>query len=107
MFKKIVTSLALTVGLFHTSIASELTQLNSQLICGDYSSINSTIKEYNEIPFVRMVSHRLVSTGDIFQNQIVIFVNPQTKTYTMVERFSSDIYCVVSIGEKLSPVDSK
>jgi len=107
MFKKIITSLALTVGLFHTSIASELKQINSQLVCGNYDSIDATIKEYNEIPFVRMSGYRLSSSGNVSQNQIVIFVNPQTKTYTIVERFSSEIYCVVSIGEKMSPADSK
>jgi len=107
MFKQFATSLALTVGLSLPSIASELTQLNSHLVCGDYPSITATLTEYNEIPFVKMAAHRLTPTGDVFKNQIVLFVNPRTKTYTIVERFSSNLFCVVSIGEQLESAESK
>lgn len=103
MYKKIVTSLALTVGLSLPSIASELIRLPSNLVCGPKDEFFPVIEKYKEKPFVVMNSIREIAGVGVVNNKIIIFVNPETKTFTMLEQFSQDLYCVVLVGEGFEP----
>ena len=107
MFQKILTSLALTVGMIHHSNASEITQFPTQLFCLNQETLSSTITEFEEIPFAGGVAIRDVPEVGMVTNNLVIFVNPKTMSWTIVERFSKDLYCVVSLGEKFRPLSGK
>lgn len=104
MFVKIATSLALTVGLSLPSIASETRTVNSQLVCAEWGTIDATLTEHGEIPFARMSADRHIGRSGVIQNIVVIFVNPKTKTFTVVEQFKEDLYCVLSIGSEFGPI---
>jgi len=41
------------------------------------------------------------------ENNMVIFVNPTTKSFTIAERFSKDLYCVLALGEGFRPLSGK
>lgn len=100
---KILTSLALTAGLIaQPSIASELALYPTELVCSNENKIMSSLKEFGEEPFLRMLSTRQVS-GDIVDNISILFVNSQTRSWTMVEKFSDDMFCVISLGTNAGP----
>lgn len=104
MFVKIATSLALTVSLSLPSIASETRSLNTQIVCAAWDVIDASLNEHGEMPFARMSADRHIARSGTVQNIVVIFVNPKTKTFTVVEQFKEDLYCVLSIGSEFGPV---
>ena len=104
MLKKILASLVLTVGITHPSIASEITQFPTSLMCVDQKGLSQTITEFEEISFAGAVGVREVHGVGMVENNIVIFVNPKTKSFTIVERFSKDLYCILALGEGFRPL---
>jgi len=107
MLKYFLASLALTVGLIHPSIASDITKLRTELVCGNELGIGEVLDKYGEIPFATMTSMRDIPGVGVTNNPIVIFVNPKTKTYTIIERLSKNVYCIVSLGDNISPYSEK
>ena len=107
MLKKILASLALTVGLIHPSIASEITQFPTSLMCVDKRGLTQTITEFEELSFAGGVSMRDVPGVGLVKNNLVIFVNPKTQSWTIVERFTKDMYCVIALGEGFRPLSSQ
>jgi len=53
-------------------------------------------KQYGEKPFIEM--------KDNFDNQFVMYVNPNTGTWTVVST-KDDVSCGVSAGKDLTPAD--
>ena len=104
MLKKILASLVLTVGLIHPSIASEITQFPTSLMCVNKQGLTQTITEFEELSFAGGVSMRDVPGVGLVKNNLVIFVNPKTQSWTMVERFTKDMYCVIALGEGFRPL---
>ena len=103
MLKKILTSLALIFGWANISIASEITKVPTELLCGTDSQFNSVLEKYGEIPFATMISMREIPGVGFRSFAMVIFVNPKTKSYTMLEQMAPDLYCIISIGENIEP----
>jgi len=99
MLKQIFASLALTVGLIPLSIASDLQQFPTTLMCVDQKGLTETVSQFQEISFAGGVAMRDVPGVGLVKNNLVIFVNPVTRSWTIVERFSTDLYCVVALGE--------
>jgi hypothetical protein len=107
MLKKILASLVLTVGIYHPSIASEITQYPTVLMCVDQKGISEVINQFEEIPFAGGVAMRDIPGVGMVENNMVIFVNPTTKSFTIAERFSKDLYCVLALGEGFRPLSGK
>lgn len=107
MFKNFVTSLALTVGLIsQPSIANdELISIPMEVTCVPGRVLAETLEEFGEIPMLQMNSTRETDTG-IVTNPTVIFMNPDTKSWTMAEKVERDLYCVIAIGDFAMPVRS-
>ena len=107
MLKKILASLVLTVGTIHPSIASEITQFPTHLMCVDQKGLTQTITEFEELSFAGGVSMRDVPGVGLVKNNLVIFVNPKTQSWTIVERFTKDMYCVIALGEGFRPLSGQ
>lgn len=105
--QKFLASLALTVGLVHPSIASEVIEVDTKLSCVSWDTLNEALNKYGEVPFAKMTAYRALRNNDIMNLPTVMFVNPTTKSFTLVEKFSDQLYCVVSMGERLSPSSDK
>ena len=73
-----------------------------ETICLSAKDLTSLIDEFKEIPYVRGISKPVV--GDDSSLPLVIFVNPQSKTFTIVERASKDIFCILAVGANFQPV---
>lgn len=99
MLKQILASLALTVGIIHPSTASDVQQFPTTLICVGQKDLTDTITEFQELSFAGGVAMRDVPGVGLVKNNLVIFVNPTTQSWTIVERFNTELYCVVALGE--------
>jgi len=76
-----------------------------ETVCLERSDIDNSLQNFEEIPFMRGFSTR--GNGDArMNNSIVFFMNIKTKTWSIVERLDN-LYCVIAMGEKLEPYNSK
>jgi hypothetical protein len=107
MLKYMLASLALTVGTIHPSIASEITQFPTHLMCVGQKDLAQTITEFEELSFAGGVAMRELPGVGMVKNNLVIFVNPKTQSWTIVERFTKDMYCIVALGEGFRPLSSQ
>jgi hypothetical protein len=73
-----------------------------ETVCLSAKDLTSLIDEFKEIPYVRGISRPVV--GDDSSLPLVIFVNPQTKTFTIAEKAGTDIYCILAVGANFQPV---
>jgi len=75
---------------------------NVETICLNSNELTETINEFKELPYVRG-SSMPISQDDV-KFSLVIFVNPSTGSFTIVEKRSDDSYCVIAIGTGFAPV---
>lgn len=78
-------------------------KIQMEVYCINLASLEDLLKEFGEEPFVRGVSRR-EPMGDI---PLVIFVNRQHNTWTIVEKIETNRYCVVGLGGHFQPVPSQ
>jgi hypothetical protein len=103
MLKKILASLVLTVGLYHPSIASEKALgFATEFPCGSLEQLAGVLEEHGEEPALTATSTREVA-GKFHTVPMVIFVNMKTKSWTMVEKYTDNIYCVAGLGDGITP----
>jgi hypothetical protein len=71
-----------------------------QNICMSFKELQLVLQEFGEIPFIRGLSHRdpnrLPGTETV---SLVIFLNPKTGTWTIVEKVKTDRYCILGLGD--------
>lgn len=58
--------------------------------------------KYEEQPMMVMISGRTVGEKDM-EFTTVMFANPKTGSWSLVERIGEDVFCVVATGSKLAP----
>ena len=75
-------------------------------MCVDSLVLAQTLVEYGEKPALTMTTNREMSKG-VESFATVLFVNYQTKSWTLVEQYSEDLYCVIGMGNHLTPYQSK
>jgi hypothetical protein len=80
---------------------AEIIEHNIKISCDDTSIIFNTLKkDYKEIPFV------LGKTSDIANTVMSLWVNPASKTWTILST-KNDITCVIGVGDKLELIVPK
>ena len=73
-----------------------------ETICLSAKDLTDTINNFNELPFVRGLSVPLnENQGKL---SLVIFANPTTGTFTIVEKAGDNLYCILAIGGGFEPV---
>lgn len=103
MLKRILASLALTVGFYHPSIASErLLTFATEFPCGSLENLAEVLDKHEEEPALTASSTREIG-GKFEVVPMVIFINMKTKSWTIVEQYGRDVYCVTGLGEKITP----
>ena len=73
-----------------------------ETICLNGKDLTNTVNEFKEIPFVRGLSVPL--TQQERKLSLVIFANPTTGSFTIVEKAGEDLYCILAIGGGFEPV---
>jgi len=72
-------------------------------VCVDAETLSKTVEEFKELPFARGISMDL-GNAEAAPQSLVIFVNPKTQTWTIVERVDANQYCIMAVGQKFEPV---
>ena len=81
-------------------------RIKMDIYCGDSSAVQSITNKFGEQGFINFKSERQVGTAfEEFRG--IVFVNPKTGSFTMVEKITDDVYCVIAAGDKLEPHVSK
>ena len=85
-------------------------QLKGELIdlvgmCVGEIQFAETMASYGEIPFVTMVTIRPVDKAmeKFAEYPTVLFINPDTRTWTIAEKRGNNNYCVTGVGENAAP----
>ncbi len=95
--------LSLVTAFFFPLFAQSEIIYPTQLVCVTAQELVPVLEKYQEKPILKFSSHRVVgnSQGHL---QSVLYMNPTTKTWTLVEQWAEDLYCVVSIGSEAEPI---
>ena len=72
-------------------------------VCVDAESLSKTVDEFQELPFARGLSNSL-GNAEAPPLSLVIFMNPKTRSWTIVERVNPDRYCIMAVGSGFEPV---
>lgn len=102
--KKLLTALVLVPSLAFALTNSEkpgLQMSTFQTVCLDGKELTGLMNEFKEIPFVRGVSRPFVGEGAL---SLVIFANPSTQTFSIIEKVEEDLYCILAVGSGFEPV---
>ena len=68
------------------------TEIQRKAFCMDKKDLETLVDRFQEIPVARGIN--------VFPapSSLVIFINPDKKSFTVVERVSTDSYCVLAVG---------
>jgi len=80
-------------------------KMSYPILCVSEEVLEATLKKYGEKPFLQMLTMRAVDSTfeEYAEVSTVLFANRETRSWTLVERASSGMYCVVSAGDQLRP----
>lgn len=73
-----------------------------QAMCINGEDLTKTVNDFKELPYVRGISTPL-SQQDA-KLSLVVFLNPTTGTFTIVEKAADDVYCILAVGGGFEPV---
>lgn len=99
--KKLFLALALVSSTTYASQKFELTT-----VCSTGADIHKVLTEYNEEPMLKMTSNRSVG-GKVANFSNILFVNAKEGSFTMVEQYEKDLFCIVAVGTDLKPYMEK
>ena len=72
-------------------------------LCVSKKELVKVIQAHEEKPFATGFTSRLDRRGEVELFEFVIFVNPETKSFTVVEIHGKDKFCVLSAGIDFKP----
>jgi hypothetical protein len=84
--------------LFATAVNAQNGTLKIE--CMTEEKMVALLDEYGEVSTIGGASLRLNDEGNAGREGLIIFANPKTLTWTIVEKFK-DVYCVVAAGTDL------
>jgi hypothetical protein len=93
---------ALFLAVSCTAIADSPTQLIPDN-CGTEKELLIALDQYDELPFVWGTRTRKTTDG-IIQTSIIMFVNAEKNTWTLVEHYPNGLYCFLAGGVNFEPV---
>lgn len=80
--------------------------IETKVICLDGDEVYSTLTQFGEKPMLMMSTTRTYGTEPDIKEKFlptILFVNPKTGTWSIVERHSDNMSCVTSVGQQMSP----
>ena len=91
--------IALAVNTTAVADESELTfRTPFDAICTTQQIFGETIIKYGETPIMRGLSVRNVDGVMVFMNT-VLFMNLETGTWTLAEKITDNVFCVMAMGQ--------
>ena len=96
-----IVALVIAIVVNTTAVAdeSELTfRTPFDAICTTQQIFGETIIKYGETPIMRGLSVRNVDGVMVFMNT-VLFMNLETGTWTLAEKITDNVFCVMAMGQ--------
>ena len=96
-----IVALVIALAVNTTAVAdeSELTfRTPFDAICTTQQIFGETIIKYGETPLMRGLSVRNIDGVMVFLNT-VLFMNLETGSWTLAEKISDDVLCVIAMGQ--------
>jgi hypothetical protein len=73
-----------------------------QTMCLNGNDLGETVNEFKELPYVRGISTPF--DKEDAKMSLVVFLNPTTGTFTIVEKAGDNLYCILAVGGGFEPV---
>lgn len=100
----ILALLCCTTPLIAQTESDELVIVGEQIVCMNSKQLEKLTSDFDELPVFRALSTRTDGVTPSTYS-LVMFYNPDEKTYTMFEKRDKDLYCVISVGNGLEYID--
>lgn len=107
--KKIIAGLIAGSALVISAAATSEEKVGMQNVetpCVSLDYITKVTEEFGELPILRADSVR--KEGDQHISHVaVLYINMETKSWTMAEKMNDKTYCIIAVGSGMMPVDKK
>jgi hypothetical protein len=100
--KKMLASL-LFMPVIAFSQSNESEEIDIPTHCVSIQVLEDVTADFNELPMLRGKTERQID-GQLIENTLVIFVNMETKSWTIAEKMVNGRYCVLAAGNSFQPV---
>ncbi len=101
--KGLIMKKALVCLLLVTGIAQAQVNMHMPVSCMSKTEVAQYLKGFNEQPVaIAEITRKIEDVGQT--NVILLFVNPNTSTWTIVEKPSGELYCIVLGGSNFNVV---
>lgn len=100
MFKYVVAILLTFASFTSYSESSKV-----EVTCITPQDLEVILNKWKELPLARGMSER--AADDKSKNMLVVFVNAKTKTWTIAERTSTGMYCILAAGSEFGPMPAE
>jgi hypothetical protein len=78
--------------------------LPSFINCTDIENLNSVISQYDELPLLKGKGMILIpGQAGSFENELRMYVNPKTGSFSVVLMLDENAGCIVVIGKEFTP----
>jgi hypothetical protein len=81
--------------------------INIPAICLSSDAMAKLLVEFDEQPSLTMITTREGVDGKTARHQTLLFINYETKSWSLVEKLDSGEFCIVGVGEKITPYIKK
>ena len=98
--------LALVLAVSATSTkAQDPSFFQFNIPCGTYEPLLRALAENNELLLFTAIGAVIADDGLRYQGASMVFVNPDTGTWSHVMRFTEDFACLITSGQEFRPYD--
>jgi hypothetical protein len=63
--------------------------------------------EFDEVPALTMITTREGVNGKTARHSTLLFINYETKSWSLIEKLDTGEFCVVGAGEEITPYIKK
>lgn len=89
--------LSLVAAFFSPLFAHAEIVYPTKIVCVAAEELTPVLNKYQEQPVLKFSSMRVIGNSQGYL-QAVLYMNPTTKTWTLVEQWAEDLYCIIAIG---------
>ena len=101
----------LSLALAASPSYAEVVTILQKVPCNEWKLVSENlVKNYGEIPAVTGITGITGVTDKTIKGELVVFMNPETRTYTLVVRLGSESdspACAIAAGDEMGAADGK
>jgi len=86
--------------------SNDIITVDFPIVCSNSNALAEVLMEYKEQPAMTMSSVRDAG-GRQMINPLVLFINYETKSWTLGERIAPDVICLIAVGDNINPYKEK